>query len=336
MLSYPVRNSWIDSILGHIALHSVIIIACRVLSQWTTLDLHLMRRLPGTRNHLTDAPHGLRIAGHHTEDPQIMQDILSGDSLRTDTALGKSDIFTHMRIEMVADHQHIQVLRKSIRGKRHRRVCRRWQNIVERSNTDNIRRMPTTGSLGMIGMNGSSRNGCDGIFNKASLIDRICVNCHLHIIGISDLQARIDCSRRSPPVLVQLESTGPRAQLFSQWLNSRGITLAQEAEIERPVLNRLEHTREIPGPRCAGGRVSTGCRPCTAANHSSDTVGNSLIDLLRRNKVDMRVNTTSRNKHMLARNHLSSRAHDQLRINPLHRIRVASLADLHDSTVFNT
>src|SRR5947209_6940120 len=49
----------------------------------------------------------------------------------------------------------------------------------------------------------------------------------------------------------------------------------------------------------------------------------------------MCINPASSHKHVLACNHLGARADNQLWINPIHGIRIASLANFDDMPVFN-
>ena len=74
------------------------------------LDFHLVRRLPGAGDDLADATHRLGIRTHHAEDAQVVQHVLGGDGLGTDAAFRKGHVFRDARAEVMADHQHVQVL----------------------------------------------------------------------------------------------------------------------------------------------------------------------------------------------------------------------------------
>ena len=54
-------NRRIDGVLGNIAFNTKIIIIGSIFLQTTALQLHFVGSLPGTNNHLADAPHGLRV-----------------------------------------------------------------------------------------------------------------------------------------------------------------------------------------------------------------------------------------------------------------------------------
>ncbi len=95
----------------------------------------------------------------------------------------------------------------------------------------------------------------------------------------------------------------------------------------------LQHTPNIPGSRCAGGRICAGSRTGASADHGGDTVRDGGIDLLRRNKVDMTVNATGCYDQVLARNDFCTGSHNQLRIDTLHGVRIASFANFHDTAI---
>ena len=58
----------------------------------------------------TDTSHGLRIARHHAKHAQVMQDIFGSNRLGANPALREGYILRYLRIQMVAHHEHIQVL----------------------------------------------------------------------------------------------------------------------------------------------------------------------------------------------------------------------------------
>ena len=60
-----------------------------------------------------------------------MQDILGGDGFGANAAFGEGDIFGNLRIEMMADHEHIEMLGNCVDGVGASGIRRRWQNIRE-------------------------------------------------------------------------------------------------------------------------------------------------------------------------------------------------------------
>ena len=69
---------------------------------------------------------------------------------------------------------------------------------------DNVRRMATTGTFGVIGMDRTSANGGHRCFNKTGFVERIGMDCDLDIKGIGYGQAGVDRSGCRAPIFVQL------------------------------------------------------------------------------------------------------------------------------------
>ena len=62
----------------------------------------------------------------------------------------------------------------------------------------------------------------------------------------------------------------------------------------------------IPCPWRTGGRIGTRRRPGATAKHCRDSTGERLVDLLRANKMNMRIEATGRHDMPLGGNHLST------------------------------
>ena len=68
---------------------------------------------------------------------------------------------------MMAHHEHIQMLVHSIFCERPRRVRRRRKDHFFTTNLDNIRRVASTGTLGVICVNSAALECLDGFFDAA-------------------------------------------------------------------------------------------------------------------------------------------------------------------------
>ena len=120
------------------------------------------------------------------------------------------------------------------------------------------------------GVNGASLEGGDGVFDETGFIERVGVDCHLHVHPVGDGKAGIDRRRRGAPVLVQLEAAGAGEHLFNERVGQGRIALAEEAEIDRQPFGGLQHAAEVPGTGRAGGGVGPLCRAGAAAEHGGD------------------------------------------------------------------
>src|SRR5262250_2448489 len=90
---------------------------------------------------------------------------------------------------------------------------------------------------------------------------------------------------------------------------------------------------EVPGARRARGRVGPGGRPGAAAQERRESGADRLVDQLRTDEVDVRVEPARGDDLALARDHLGRGAHDHVVGNAGHQIGVAGLADGDDPPV---
>ena len=75
-----------------------------------------MRRLPGADRHFADTAHRLAVGGNDREGAEIVKNVFGSDRLLANAAFGKGDVLGDPRIEMMADHQHIEMLGDGIDG----------------------------------------------------------------------------------------------------------------------------------------------------------------------------------------------------------------------------
>jgi hypothetical protein len=61
------------------------------------------------RDDFADAAHGLAVGADHRERAEVVQDVFGGNGLAADAAFGEGHVFGDARVEVVADHQHVQV-----------------------------------------------------------------------------------------------------------------------------------------------------------------------------------------------------------------------------------
>ena len=103
------RDGGVDRIFRDVALGARIVVARAVALEGATLALHLVRRLPGADDDLADPAHGLGIARHHREGAQIMENVFGRDRLLADAAFGEGEILGNALVEVMADHQHVEM-----------------------------------------------------------------------------------------------------------------------------------------------------------------------------------------------------------------------------------
>ncbi len=91
------RDRRVDRVFGDIALGAEIVVVARFLGQAAALHLHLVRGLPGADRHFADAAHRLAVRRNDRERAEIMQDVLGGDRLLADAALGEGHVLGDRR-----------------------------------------------------------------------------------------------------------------------------------------------------------------------------------------------------------------------------------------------
>ena len=133
-----------------------------------------------------------------------MQDVFGGDRLSPDPGFCKSNIFGDRRIEVMANHQHIQVLIQRIQGVGSSGIRRRRQHIRLTTDFDDVGCMSAACSFSVVGVDGTILERSDRIFDKSAFIQSIGMNRYLHIIFIGNAEASINCCGSGSPVFMQL------------------------------------------------------------------------------------------------------------------------------------
>src|SRR5580704_4625335 len=162
------------------------------------------------------------------------------------------------------------------------------------ANLDDIRCVPASRTLSMEGMDRPSLESCDGVFDKAALVQRVGMDEDLDIHVVGDGEATIDRSRGGTPVLVKLQPTRACLDLFHQTGRQACVALAENTEIHWKGVGCLEHSLNMPGPGRAGRRSRSGRWSRPAAHHGGKPGIKRFVDLLRADVVHMGVDTAGR------------------------------------------
>jgi hypothetical protein len=110
-VAHTLGDCWIDRVLADVPLDSKVIrIRALVFFKCTALDLVLMRSIPRSQDDFTAPAHSLRVGRHHGNGTEIVQHVFSCDGLGSNTGLGERYVFWDVARQVVADHEHIQML----------------------------------------------------------------------------------------------------------------------------------------------------------------------------------------------------------------------------------
>jgi len=109
-VAHAVCDGGVDRVLGDVAFDAGVVMAICVAGQAAALLLHLVCGLPGADDDLAHPAHGLAVAAHHADGPQIVQDVFGCNRFLADAAFGKGQVFGDGRVQVVANHQHVHML----------------------------------------------------------------------------------------------------------------------------------------------------------------------------------------------------------------------------------
>mmetsp|Transcript_5452 Transcript_5452/g.16706 ORF Transcript_5452/g.16706 Transcript_5452/m.16706 type:complete len:276 (+) Transcript_5452:1246-2073(+) len=157
----------------------------------------------------------------------------------------------------------------------------------------------------------------------------------LHVMLITEGEARVDRCRRGAPILVQLVARGASLENLEHARGVAGVALTREAEVEWETVGRLDHHLDMirrGRARCS----SCACRRPDAATIQSSNAGrNGFLDDLRADPVHMGVDSACGDDELLARDRVGGHARDHTRGDAIHAVRIARLADAHDARAFD-
>ena len=129
---------------------------------------------------------------------------------------------------------------------------------------------------------------------------------------------------------MQLQAAGAGFHLGAQRPRGGAVPFAEEADVDREGVGRLEHPVEVPWSGRAGGGGCPRGGAGAAAEHRGDAGGDRLVDLLGADEVDVGVDGAGGQQPPLAGDHLGPGADDEGGVDPALGVRVARLADADD------
>src|SRR5262249_31156931 len=127
------------------------------------------------------------------------------------------------------------------------------------------------------------------------------------------------------------EATRSGLDLLDETRRGACVALAEDAEVHGKGVRSLQHPLDVPRSRCAGRGRGPRRRARSAAQHGGDTGVQRLLDLLRTDVVEVRLDPAGGDDLAFTGDHFGARSDDDVDIR-LH-IGVAGLADGVDASV---
>ena len=150
----------------------------------------------------------------------------------SDLRLGKGDVLGDGRVQVMADHQHVQVLVERIHRVRARRVGRRRQHVGLAADLDDVGRVAAARALRVEGVDAATGDRADGGLDVARLVEAVGVQGDLQPELVGCAERGVDRRGGRTPVLVDLVSRGACERLLGAdprparlWLREHGARL---------------------------------------------------------------------------------------------------------------
>src|SRR5271154_1718535 len=284
----------VDGVLGDVAFGAGVVVAGGVFGERAALCFHFVGGLPGTEHDFAYAAHGLRVAGDHADDAHIVKNVFGGDGLGADAAFCEGHIFGDLRIEMMADHEHVEMFGDGVDGEGARGSGGGRKFVGKAGDADNVGSVAAAGAFGVIGVNGAAGDGRDGGFEEAGFVDGVGVNSDLDVVAIGGFQAGVDGGGSGAPVFVEFQAAGAGFDLLGEGRFGGRVAFAEKTKIHGPSFGGLQHAGQIPGAGRAGGGGGAGSWAGAAADHCRDAVGDGAVNLLWRYEMDVAVDAAGR------------------------------------------
>ena len=183
--------------------------------------------------------------------------------------------------------------------------------------------MTAADALDVVGVDGAPADGGHGLVKLAGLVDPVGVHRDLDVVGVGDGQRLVDDARVSGVVLVDLEPARPRLDLPGQGVGDRARRPAEDAQIDRLMLEGEEHVAQVE--RRVVVQPSRDQRRHAGGERDRDQPG---LD-----EVDVGVDAARRGDEPLAVDRRRGRADEQIRV--VHDIRVAGPPHARDHAVLH-
>ena len=227
---------------------------------------------------------------------------------RADARLGERDVLGDRRVEVVAHHQHVEVLVDRVDGVRPRRVGRRRQHVRLAARLDDVGRVAAAGAFGVVGVDRAALERRERRPRRSPI--RSACRC-------GSRPARPSRRRRSrqlsiaagvvPQSSCSFRPIAPASTCSRSGAGRLALPLPRKPRFIGNASAASSMRWMCHGPGRAGRRERAGGGPGAAADHRRDARHQRLVDLLRADEVDVRVDAAGGDDHAFAGDDLGAR-----------------------------
>jgi hypothetical protein len=173
------------------------------------------------------------------------------------------------------------------------------------------------------------------VLDEAGFIQRVGVDGDLDVELVGDAEAAVDGGWSGAPILVELQADGAGEDLLAQRRGRGAVAFAEKAAVHRVFVGRFQHAVDIPDARRASSGVSAVRGAGAAADHGGDATGERVLDLLRADEVDVRVDAARGDDAAFARDDFRRRADGHAGRDALLDAGISRVADGGDAPAFD-
>ncbi len=118
-------------------------------------------------------PIALRVRGGDRERAEVVQDVLRGDRGRADPGFGEREILRDGGFQVVADHEHVEMLGDGVHGVRQCRVRRARDDVRQAREREDVGSVAAAGALDVKRVDRAARDRPDGRVDVPGLVERV-------------------------------------------------------------------------------------------------------------------------------------------------------------------
>ena len=111
-----------------------------------------------------------------------MEDVFGSDGFLSNTAFGKGHVFGDVFVEVVANHEHVEVFVYGIDGVGACGVGGGGQYIGFSAQAHNVGCMTATSAFGVVGVNGAPFEGRRRLFYKSRFVEGVGMDGNLNVV----------------------------------------------------------------------------------------------------------------------------------------------------------